>query len=186
MTIYNAYLCRIFVLLGIIYGLVSCKKDKEVVTVTSQKEVLYTEISEKWIVNTQEVNTQTVSFVKDWDAYISLKKELEQKPKASLGAIKQKTTIICKKIENLNGSVPAIFDNPEAKSRMSVLLSKARMLETQVYLDYLKPKQIILKTQELKTDFNALQNQLDRIVTKSNIQFEEGELQMRQELQLQK
>jgi hypothetical protein len=180
---YNKTNRRIFFLFLMMIALfTACKEEVKQKKIIHNTDSSYIKIVEKWVINTQKINGLARTYTQNWNEYGLLQNELSQKPLPTLGAIKQKGTSIAQKTEKLLTTIPAFFNNQDTRSRILVLLSKTKMLETQVKVDYLNPKKIALYTQEIEVAFGLLQKQMERQMAKSQIQFEEGELEMRQQI----
>lgn len=180
---YNKTNSRIFFLFLMMIALfTACKEEVKQKKIIHNTDSSYIKIVEKWVINTQKINGLARTYTQNWNEYGLLQNELSQKPLPTLGSIKQKGTSIAQKTEKLLTTIPAFFNNQDTRSRILVLLSKTKMLETQVKVDYLNPKKIALYTQEIEVAFGLFQKQMERQIAKSQIQFEEGELEMRQQI----
>ena len=142
----------------------------------------YQIIVEKWNSQLYKPNTAVNRITRDWDDYNLLWFELSHHPQPSLGGIRQKTTAIVKKTEKLLTTLPKGYNNQEIRSRIAVVFTKAQMLESRAYADYLNTDKIVTYQLELVEAFNQFQKQLERTSAKSQINFEEGELEMRSQL----
>jgi hypothetical protein len=101
--------------------------------------------------------------------------ELAQKPKKTIGAFQKKSSEISKKAMALSNNIPYNFSKPQIKSRISVLITKVRLLDLFIHLDNIPDKKVVLLIAEINKELVSLQRQMDKIVEKSKIPVEEGE-----------
>jgi phosphoenolpyruvate synthase/pyruvate phosphate dikinase len=172
----------IYVLL-LIFSLFSCKNENEKRQAESikdikKKELIFSNIEKNWVFNAKPINSaaqsKTVSW-KEWRAFLT---ELEQKPKKTIGAFQKKAAELSKKVMALNEFLPTEFNNPQMKSRISILITKVRMLDLYIHLKDIPDQKVVALIPEINTQLVALQNQMDKIVQKSNIPLEEGESEL--------
>jgi hypothetical protein len=73
----------------------------------------------------------------------------------------------------LTTNIPVQFNVPQIKSRISVLITKVRMLDLYIHLDKIPDDKVVVSIAEIK-ELASLQREMDKIVEKSKIP-EEGE-----------
>lgn len=160
----------------------SCQPEKSQPKKKINGSTTYNLIVEKWNNQLYKPNASVHKITRGWDDYNLFWFEFSQKPQPSLGGIRQKATALSKKIEKLQNSLPTAYNNQETRSRIMVMHTKASMLESRVYADYLNADIITAYQLELVEAFDLFQKQLERTSAKSQINFEAGELEMRSQL----
>ena len=78
----------------------------------------------------------------------------------------------------LNENIPLQFDVPQIKSRISVLITKVRMLDLYMHLDRIPDDRVVFSITEINKELASLQRQMDQIVEKSKIPVEQGESEL--------
>jgi hypothetical protein len=167
-------------LLSLIFVLNSCKNDTEKRLVENKrdikkKEVIFSNINKGWVFNANPINAASQANTMTWNEWRLFLSELGQKPKRTIGAFQKKSTELSKKAMDLNNSIPIDFDKPQIKSRISVLITKVRMLDLYIHLKDIPDQKVIALIPEINTELASLQNQMDKLVRKSKIPLEEGE-----------
>ena len=104
--------------------------------------------------------------------------ELEQKPKSSISAFKQKAKTLSKRALELNNNIPIAYNTPEVKSRIAAITTKINAINLYIHLQQIPDKKIVELIPSINTEVNALQFQLEEITRKSQIKIEEGESDM--------
>ena len=163
---------KLLVVLLLVFA--SCKEGENKNDALSKdiQELLYLDIVSQWDVVKFDNKTQQ-SQIDSWNEFRILKSELAQKPQATLGALRQKSELLSQQTVNVLGTMPIGLNTNEAISRIKVLLSKIKMLETQVHQDYLNIDAIIKYNTEVIQDFDLLEKQLIRIIVRSQLKLEE-------------
>lgn len=168
------YIC-VFLL---ILGLFSCKNEKRQIESAKEikkKELIFLSISKAWVFNAKPINEASRSWALAWNDWRLFLAELEQKPKKSIGAFQKKSTEISVKAMALNNLIPIEFNKPQIKARISILITKVRMLDLYVHLKDIPHQKVIALIPEINAELVSLQNQMQKIVQKSKIPLEEGE-----------
>ncbi|MCG2612243.1 hypothetical protein LZZ90_12075 [Flavobacterium sp. SM15] len=166
--------------------LISCN-NKEERLADSAKAAEYNDsvfaiINQNWNFNIAQINPKVEGRIQRWNQWRAFNKELKEKPKSTLNAFKIKAKNLVTKSDSLTNQIPYIFDKPAVKSRISTLNTKLKSLETYIMLDYIPTQKVIGIIQDVATEVNAIQNQMNEIIVKSEIPKEEGELIMLQAL----
>lgn len=110
-----------------------------------------------------------------WGLFVN---ELNQKPKTSIGAFQKKAKNLSKKVIALRVNIPAKFNKPEIKSRISVLITKINAINLFINLSEIPDQKVIALVQEVNIEILSLSQQMDEIIRKENIPAEEGESDM--------
>lgn len=167
-------------LLSLVFVLNSCKNDTEKRLVETEKdakkkELIFSNISKAWVFNATPINASSQANTLTWNEWRSFLAELEQKPKKTIGAFQKKATELSKKATALNDFTPQEFNKPQIKARISILITKIRMLDLYIHLKDIPDQKVIALIPEINTELASLQNQMDKMVQKSKIPLEEGE-----------
>jgi hypothetical protein len=167
-------------LLSLIFVLNSCKNDTEKRLVETQKdakkkELIFSNINKGWVFNANPINATSQANTLSWNEWRLFLSELDQKPKKTIGAFQKKSTELSKKVMDLNNSIPMDFNKPQIKARISILITKVRMLDLYIHLKDIPDQKVIALIPEINTELASLQNQMDKIVQKNKIPLEEGE-----------
>jgi len=88
--------------------------------------------------------------------------EINQTPKSSIGAFQKKSKDLSKKALALNNNIPATFNKPQIKSRITALITK----------------KVLALVAEVDEELLSLYRQMDEIVRKNQIPLEQGESEM--------
>lgn len=139
-------------------------------------------LSQNWKFNIPPVNPKVQSQINRWQEWRAFNQELHQKPKSSLNAFRLKSKSLTVKGEMINNNIPAMFNKPAVKSRISTLNTKLKSLETYITLEYIPTKKVIPLIQDITEEVISIQNQMNEIIVKSEIPKEEGEMIMLQAL----
>jgi hypothetical protein len=167
----------------LLFVLSSCKNDngkrqEEAMKDSKKKELIFSIIDKAWVFNTKSLNSilqaNTVSW-KEWSSFLA---EFDQKPKKTIGAFQKKSKELSKKAMTLKDFIPVEFDKPQIKARIAILTTKVRMLDLYIHLKEIPDQKIVALIPEINTELASLQNQMNKIVTKSKIPLEEGESEL--------
>ena len=166
--------------LFLIFVLFSCKNENEKRQLESikdikKKELIFSIIEKAWVFNAKPINTTSQANTISWKEWREFLAELDQKPKKSIGAFQKKSSELSKKSMALNDNIPVEFNKPQIKARISILITKVRMMDLYLHLKDIPEQKVIALIPEINTQLVALQNQMDKIVQKNKIPLEEGE-----------
>ncbi|SHI37567.1 hypothetical protein [Flavobacterium terrae] len=161
----------------------SCKDDSalhqaEITRALKEKELVFANINKAWNFNTRTLTPESQSIATNWNEWRLFTNELYQKPKSTISAFKQKTKSLAQKAEVLNTSIPTKLQKPQIKSRLMAIVTKVKALNTFMAFDRIPEKKVLTLVTDLNIEVNAFQDQIEEIVRRSHIQFEEGELEM--------
>lgn len=178
---------KIVYFLSLIVLLASCKEDNqkriaENAKDAQKKEIIFDNIKKGWDFYDEPINEATEESIKTWSDLRAFMQELGQKPKKTIGAFQQKAAAISKKAMVLKNNIPELFNKPQIKSRVSVLITKVRLLDMFIHLDNIPDKKVVQLVGEINKELATLQRQMDIISEKSKIPVEEGEDEMRRML----
>jgi hypothetical protein len=167
-------------LFSLVFVLNSCKNDTEKRLVETQKdakkkELIFSNINKGWVFNANPINATSQAKTLSWNEWRLFLAELNQKPKKTIGAFQKKSTELSKKAMALNEFIPAEFNKPQIKARISILITKVRMLDLYIHLNDIPDQKVIALIPEINTELASLQNEMDKIVQKNKIPLEEGE-----------
>jgi hypothetical protein len=168
---------------SLVFLLNSCKNDTEKRLAETEKdakkkELIFENINKGWVFNAKPINETSKSTTLDWNDWRLFLAELDQKPKKTIGAFQKKSAELSKKVMALNNFIPTDFNKPQIKSRISILITKIRMLDLYIHLAAIPDQKVIALIPEINTELASLQNQMDKIVIKSKIPLEEGESEL--------
>lgn len=170
-------------LFSVIFILFSCKDDNqkrlaEGIKDTQKKELIFSNIKNGWVFNAKPINASSQANTLTWSEWKLFLSELEEKPKKTIGAFQKKAAELSIKVVALGNNIPVEFNNPSIKSRVSILITKIKMLDLYIHLDNIPDKKVIALIPEINIELASLQNQMDKIVQKNKIPLEEGESEL--------
>ena len=163
--------------------LFSCKDDSEarkqdIARNDKRNDQIFSKIDKAWDFDIAPLTPTVQNIVSNWSEWRLFKTELEQKPKSSIGAFKQKAKTLSKKVTELNNNIPPTFDKPEIRSRLMTLGTKIKSLDLYINLDKIPEDKVLKLIPEVNYELASLQGQMEKIITKSQIRLEEGEAEM--------
>jgi hypothetical protein len=175
--------CKHIYVVFLVFVLFSCKNENEKRRAESikdlkKKEVIFSNIEKSWVFNSKPINSAAQDKATSWKEWRAFLTELEQKPKKTIGAFQKKSAELSKKVMDLNTFLPEEFNNPQMKSRISILITKVRMLDLYIHLAAIPDQKVVALIPEINTQLVALQSQMDKIAQKSKIPLEEGESEL--------
>ncbi|WP_188049384.1 hypothetical protein [Flavobacterium sp. GP15] len=140
-----------------------------------RKEVQFKNIEKSWVFYDTPITEASEKSMANWNEWRLFLNELAQKPKKTLGAFQQKSKVLTKKVMALNDNIPAEFNIPPIKSRISTVLAKVQMLNLYINLDVIPEKKVASIIAEINTELVSLQRQMEKTIDKSKIPVEVGE-----------
>lgn len=168
--------------------MISCKGEDDQKRIAEnakdakKKELIFENIKKAWIFYDEPINETTEESIKTWNELRLFMKELALKPKKTISAYQQKAAAISKKAMALNDNIPELYNKPQVKSRISVLITKVRLFDMFIHLDDIPDKKVTQLVGEINKELATLQRQIDIVSEKSKIPVEEGEDEMRRML----
>lgn len=175
--------CKFITFFVCLFVLFSCQDEdsiraKERLKTIKKSELLFEKINNSW--DFKEINTtpEVQSILNSWNQWNDFSLELEQKPKSSINAFRKKAIALSKKAENLNNSIPAIFNNPQVKSRISIIITQLHTLDLYINLDQIPVEKVVVIIPNVNKGLQSLDAQFQEILRKEKIPLEQGEADM--------
>ncbi len=174
---------KFFTFIVCLFMLFSCQDEdsiraKERLNTIKKSELLFEKINESWDFKEINSTTEVQSILNSWNQWNDFSLELEQKPKSSINAFRKKAIALSKKAENLNNSIPAIFNNPQVKSRISIIITQLHALDLYINLDKIPVEKVIAIIPNVNKGLQSLDAQFQEILLKEKIPLEQGEADM--------
>ena len=172
------YKISLFLLLTAV--LFSCQNENEKrlaenAKEAKKKEAIFNNINKGWTFLDEPINEISESQLNSWQEWREFMKEIDGKPRKTIGAFQKKSAAIAKKAMALNNNIPAQFNQPQIKSRISILITKIKMLDLFIHLSKIPDDKVVFLIQEINKELISLERQMDKIVEKAKIPKEEGE-----------
>ncbi len=173
------YKISLFLLLTTV--LFSCQNENEKrlaenAKEAKKKEAIFNNINKGWTFLDEPINEISESQLNSWTEWREFIKEIGEKPRKTIGAFQKKSTAISKKAMALNNNIPAQFNQPQIKSRISILITKIKMLDLFIHLNNIPDDKVVFLIQEINKELISLERQMDKIVERAKIPKEEGEV----------
>ena len=140
-----------------------------------KKEAIFNNINKGWTFLDEPINEISESQLNSWNEWREFMKEIGEKPRKTIGAFQKKSAAIARKAMALNNNIPAQFNQPQIKSRISILITKIRMLDLFIHLNNIPDDKVVFLIQEINKELISLERQMDKIVEKAKIPKEQGE-----------
>lgn len=171
---------KISLFLLLLFVLNSCQNDNEKRLVENAKEAkknekIFNNINKAWVFIDEPINEVSEKNTASWNEWRDFLKELSEKPRKTIGAFQKKSTAISKKAMALNNNIPAEFNQPQIKSRISILITKVKMMDLFIHLSTIPDEKVTFLIGEINKELVSLERQMDKIVEKAKIPKEEGE-----------
>lgn len=162
----------------------SCKDNNEaieraeIIKQNKEKELVFATLNKNWNFPQRTLTPESQTIANNWNEWRVFTSELYQKPKTTIGAFQRKSRNLVQKAEVLNSTIPIKLDKPPIKARLMAIITKVKALNTFINLDKIPEKKVVTLVSDLNIEVNAFQDQIEEIVRRSQIQFEEGEEEM--------
>ena len=171
---------KISLFLLLVLALNSCQDDNEKRLAENAKEAkknekIFNNINKAWVFIDEPINEVSEKNANSWNEWREFLKELGEKPRKTIGAFQKKSTAISKKALALNNNIPAEFNQPQIKSRISILITKVKMMDLFIHLSTIPDEKVTFLIGEINKELVSLERQMDKIVEKNKIPKEEGE-----------
>ncbi|MFB9109243.1 hypothetical protein [Flavobacterium gyeonganense] len=171
---------KIALVLFLVFILNSCQDENEKRLAENKKEakkkeIIFNNINKEWSFIDEPINEISEKNATDWKEWGEFLKELGGKPRKTIGAFQKKSAAIAKKAMALNNNIPAQFNQPQIRSRISILITKVKMMDLFIHLQKIPDDKVTFLIGEINKELVSLQRQMDKIVEKSKIPQEEGE-----------
>lgn len=115
---------------------------------------------------------ETTAITSDWLAYITAQSEIDNFRNYSINEVISNATPIAEIMESLKGTVPPEFKTNGVQTRLSVLYTKARVLERLSKKRNPNATEIGSVAQQIPVEFNNFKIQLNEIFLKTLEDFE--------------
>lgn len=153
-------------------------REKERLKTIEKSEVIFAQIDKAWDFNAASSTTEVQSILKNWNQWNDFSREIEQKPKSSINAFRKKAIALSKKAEDLNKNIPEKFNNPQVKSRISIIVTQLHQLDLYINLDKIPAEKVIAIIPNVNNGLQSLEAQFQEILRKEKIPMEQGEADM--------
>jgi predicted HTH domain antitoxin len=174
---------KLIALMFLLITAFSCQDDdaireKERLKTLEKSEIIFDKINKNWNFNTAVPTDEVAAVLKNWQQWSDFSRELAQKPKSSINAFKKKAVSLSKKAEELNTNIPSKFDNPQVKSRISIIITQVHQLDLYINLDKIPADKVVAIIPNINKGLQSLQGQFEEILRKEKIPIEQGEADM--------
>ena len=171
---------KIALFLLLIFVLQSCQHENEKRLAENAEEAkknekIFNNINKAWIFIDEPINEVSEQNVKGWTEWRDFLKEIGDKPRKTIGAFQKKSTAISKKAIALNNNIPSQFNQPQIKARISILITKVKMMDLFIHLNQIPDDKVAFLIGEINKELVSLERQMDKIVEKAKIPKEQGE-----------
>lgn len=171
---------KISLFLLFVFVLNSCQNEDEKRRAENEKEakkkeVIFDNINKGWVFIDEPINEISEQKASSWNEWRDFLKEIGDKPRKTIGAFQKKSTAIAKKAMALNENIPSEFNVPAIKSRISILITKIKMMDLFIHLNQIPSEKVTFLIGEINKELVSLERQMDNIIVKSKIPKEQGE-----------
>ena len=153
-------------------------REKERLKNIEKSEVIFAKIDKAWGFNVNSSTSEVEAILKIWPQWNDFSREIEEKPKSSINAFRKKAIALSKKAENLNNNIPEQFNNPQVKSRISIIVTQLHQLDLYINLDKIPADKVIAIIPNVNKGLQSLEAQFQEILRKEKIPMEQGEADM--------
>lgn len=153
-------------------------REKERLKNIEKSEVIFDKIDKGWNFNLNSSTDEVEAILKNWNQWNDFSREIEQKPKSSINAFRKKAMALSKKAEDLNNNIPEKFNNPQVKSRISIIVTQLHQLDLYINLDKIPAEKVIAIIPNVNKGLQSLEAQFQEILRKEKIPMEQGEADM--------
>lgn len=161
----------------------SCKDDDAQDAAGRAREVkkkaaVFATLEKNWAFHPATLNPQTQAAARDWGTWREFMAELRQKPKSSIDAFRKKSKAMTQRVNALKMNIPAAFDKPEIKARVTALTVTVQSLDLYVNLEDVPAQKVVDCIKEINLTIDSMQLQMEEIVARGNVRVEQGESDM--------
>ncbi len=153
-------------------------REKERLKNIEKSEVIFDKIDKGWNFNLTSSTDEVEAILKNWNQWNDFSREIEQKPKSSINAFRKKAITLSKKAEDLNNNIPEKFNNPQVKSRISIIVTQLHQLDLYINLDQIPADKVVAIIPNVNKGLQSLEAQFQEILRKEKIPMEQGEADM--------
>ena len=165
---------------NIIWGLIiiiaaGCKRDAGNTALQSQSSIDTTAFEQPLDVVNEEVVLlpEAGEITRDWLAYLTAQTEIDNFRNYTVNEVISNATPIAEIMQSLRETVPAPLKTNAVETRLSVLYTKAKVLEHQANRRNSDPAEIAKTAEEIPVEFNNFKIQLNEIFLKTLEDFEQ-------------
>lgn len=167
----------------LIFSILSCQDDTakraaDNARELKKQELVFKNLNEAWSFNTQARSAADREVLAVWDQWRIFVNELEQKPKSSVTAFRQKAKTLSTRVLQLQETVPPAYNRPEVRSRVTALITKVNALNLYMDLNDIPEKKVLQNIKEVNDELASLSRQLEETKIKDAIPLEQGEADM--------
>lgn len=171
---------KISLFLLLIFVLNSCQNEDEKRRAENEKEAkkkekIFDNINKAWVFIDEPINEVSEENARVWAEWRDFLKEIADKPRKTIGAFQKKSTAISKRALALNNNIPIQFNQPQIKSRISILITKVKMMDLFIHLNQIPDEKVTFLIGDINKELISLERQMDKIVERSKIPKEQGE-----------
>ena len=135
----------------------------------------FEQINKAWQLNIPVTSPEVRTVLNQWQDWKNFEEELQQKPKSSISAFKQKVLNLVTKSTTLHTNVPPNFNVPQVRSRIVALQTKILALDTYFSLDVVPHEKVQNLIAAINKELHAFYMQCEEIIIKNSIPTEIGE-----------
>lgn len=171
---------KISLFLLLIFVLNSCQNEDDKRRAENEKEAkkkekIFDNINKAWVFIDEPINEVSEENARVWAEWRDFLKEIADKPRKTIGAFQKKSTAISKRALALNNNIPIQFNQPQIKSRISILITKVKMMDLFIHLNQIPDEKVTFLIGDINKELVSLERQMDKIVERSKIPKEQGE-----------
>ena len=156
----------------------TAKRDADNARELKKQELVFKNLSDSWHFDTQARTAADKELLAVWDQWRIFLNELEQKPKSSVTAFRQKAKTLSTRVIQLQGTVPEAYDKPEVRSRVTALITKINSLNLYMNLTDIPEKKVLKNIKAVNEELESLSLQVQETKQKAAIPLEQGEADM--------
>lgn len=153
-------------------------REKNRIKNIEKSELIFDKINKNWNFSNVNSSNEVEEILNNWNKWNDFSREIEQKPKSSINAFRKKAEALSKKAEALNINIPAKFDNPQIRSRISIIVTQLHALDLYINLDKIPADKVISIIPKVNKGLKSLEAQFEEILRKEKIPLEQGEADM--------
>lgn len=159
----------------VIILLIGCDQNSNTSEVESQTTADTTALYKKLDVTSQQVTLlpQAREITDEWLSFIIAQTEIENFKEYTVKEVSSNATPIAEIFQNLRETVPSEFQTNAVQTRLSVLYTKAKILEFLAGKNNPDPVAIAATAEEIPVEFNNFKIQINELFLKTLEDFEE-------------
>ncbi len=160
---------------AVLVFLIGCDQDRNTMEGETQTTPDTTALANQLKVTNEQVNLlpQAREVTDDWLSYITAQTEIENFDQYTVKEVISNATPIAEIMKNLRETVPSEFQTNAVETRLSVLYTKAKVLEHLTEKRNPDPEAIAATAEEIPVEFNNFKIQLNELFLKTLEDFED-------------